>query len=135
MPIPISLAAERAAFARMFIELSLAIHATTFPLDKPRSDDDEPDFNLGLVAAAVILGHAEGHPMNAAQIASHLHMPRSSVLGRLKRLVERGVIERIGRKYYCESNRAANAPHKDSADFILAKAFAVLGPYLSKSDT
>lgn len=135
LPIPIALPVERAAFARMFIELSLAVYATILPIGETPSDDDEPDCNLGLVAVAVMLGHSEGRPMNATEIAASLHMPRSSALGRLNVLIARGMIKRIERKYYLESNRAATVPHKDSIDFILAKHFAVLGPYLSKSDT
>jgi DNA-binding MarR family transcriptional regulator len=135
LPIPIALPVERAAFARMLIELNLAVDATTYPLDQPRSADDEPDFNLGLVAAAVMLGHSEGHPMTATEIGEILRMPRSSALGRLNALIARGMIVRIERRYYFESVRAATVPHKDNIDFILAKYLAVLGPYLSKSDT
>jgi hypothetical protein len=130
LPIPIALAAVRAAFASMFIELSLAVDATTFPLDKPRGDDDEPDYNLGLVAAAVMEGHAEGHPMTITEIASRLRMPYSSTADRLNELIARGMIVRLDRKHYFEANRAATVPHKDNIDFILAKHFAVLGPYL-----
>ena len=116
----------------MFIELTLAFHATVFPLDQTPSE--EPDPNLALVAVAVMLGHSEGHPMNATQIASCLQMPRSSVVARLNVLLAHGLIQRIKRKYYLEPARAKGVPHRDRFELILSEAFAVLGPYLSKSD-
>jgi hypothetical protein len=73
LPIPLALSAERRALARMFIELTLAFHATIFSLDQ--TPPCEPDANLALVAVAVMLGHAEGYPMTASQIASYVHMP------------------------------------------------------------
>ena len=48
--------------------------------------------------------------MNATQIAACVQMPRSSAVARLNALIELGLIERIERKYYLESNRAANVP-------------------------
>jgi hypothetical protein len=133
MPIPIALPAERSALARMFIKLTFAFHTTVFPLDQTPSE--EPDPNLALVAVAVMLGHAERHPMTAIEIERLLQMPHSTVLRRLDALLAHGLIQRIGRKYYLESNRAANVPHRDKFDLILLEGFAVLGPYLSKMDT
>jgi hypothetical protein len=46
-----------------------------------------------------------------------------------------GLIQRIEDKYYLEPAHAADVPHRDKFEFILSKAFAVLGPYLSKTDT
>jgi hypothetical protein len=132
MPIPIALPAERSALARMFIELNFAFHTTVFPLDQTPSD---PDANLALVAVAVMLGHSEGHPMTASQLASYLQMPRTSVLRRLDALLALGLIQRIRGKYYLEPARAKGVPHREKFDLILSKGFAVLGPYLSKMDT
>jgi hypothetical protein len=112
----------------MFIELTVAIHATIFPLDQPPS---EPDANLAVVLAAVMRGHADGHPMTASEIASCVRMPRQSVKRRLDVLVERGVIQCIKRKYYLEPRRAKDVPHLDKINLILSEAFAVLCPYLS----
>jgi hypothetical protein len=132
LPIPIAISEERAALARMYIELTLAFHASIFPLDQEPS---ELDADLALVAVAVMLGHAEGHPMNASEIASCLHTPRTSVLRRLDALVASGLILRIEDKYYLEPARAADVPHRDKFELILSRAFAVLGPHLSKMDT
>jgi hypothetical protein len=132
LPIPIAIPAERRALARMFIELSVAFHGTIFPLDQTPSDTD-PD--LALVAVAVMLGHAEGQPMTASQIALMLRMPRTSILRRLDALIARGLILRIKGKHYLEPIRAKRVPHRDKFDLILSRGFAVLGPYLSKMDT
>lgn len=130
--IPLALAVERSALARMYIDLTLAFHATILPVDAAPS---EPDANLTLVAVTVMLGHAEGHPMTASQIASHLNMPRTSVLRRLDALIAHGLIQRIEDKHYLEPVRAADVPNRDRFELILSKGFAVLGPYLSKTDT
>ncbi|BBZ93115.1 hypothetical protein BRDID11004_59860 [Bradyrhizobium diazoefficiens] len=122
----------RRSLARMFIDLTMAFHSTIFPLGQ---EPAELDADLVLVAVAVLLGHAEGHAMNASQIASHLHMPRSTVTARLRVLVERGLIVRIKDQYYLEPDRAANVPQRDKFELILSQGFAVLGPFLSKTDT
>jgi hypothetical protein len=130
--IPLAIPEERRALARMYVDLTLAFHATIFPLDQ---EPTETDANLTLVAVAVMLGHAEGHPMTSSEIASCVHMPRSSVLTRLNVLIAHGLIQRLGDKYYLEPTRAAEVPHKDNFELILSKGFAALGPILSKTDT
>jgi hypothetical protein len=132
LPILLTIPAERRALAKMFIELTLAFHATIFPLDQMPG---EPDANLTLVAVAVMLGHAEGRAMTAREVASAVNMPRPSVLRRLNVLVARGLIVCIERKYYLEPARAKGVPHRETFDLILSKGFAVLGPYLSKMDS
>src|SRR4051794_13049125 len=92
LPIPLRLSKARRALAEMFIDLSLAFHATTVPLDQ---EPPETDANIALVAVAAMLGHAEGRPMNASEIAARLHMPRTSVMRRLNALVRRGLLKRI----------------------------------------
>ncbi|MEY9493794.1 MarR family transcriptional regulator [Bradyrhizobium elkanii] len=129
MPIPLALSAERRAIARMHIELSLAFHACIFPLDQVAPS--KPDADLTLVAVAVMLGHAEGHPMNATQIAARVQMLRPSVVTRLNELLALGLIRRIKHKYYLEPARAADAPHLDRFELILSEGFIVLGPYLA----
>jgi predicted transcriptional regulator len=119
----------RAALARMYVELTLAFHATIFPLDQKPS---ELDADLTVVAVTVMLGHADGHPMTATEIASILHMPRTSVLRRLNELMAHGIIRRRGDRYYLDPVRAAHVPHRRRFEVILSKAFAVIGAYLSK---
>jgi predicted transcriptional regulator len=133
-PIPLAISKERLAFTRLYIELHLVTNESIFYPDAA----GENDANLNLVAAAVLLGHAEGRAMNATKIATFLNMPRSTVLDRLDRLIARGVIVRIQGRYYFEWTRAAEVPFHDQYIKVLVKAFGVLGPYLSrlpKSDT
>jgi MarR family len=131
LPISLAMPKERYALARMYIDLTLAFHATIYPPDQVPK---EPDCPLALVAVAVMLGHAEGHPMTATEIAACVQMPRSSVVTRLNALIEHGLIQRIEDRYYIEPGRSASVPHRDRFELILSKAFAVLGPMLSKTD-
>jgi len=131
LPIPISIPEERAALARMYIDLTLAFHASIYP---PGQAPSEHDCHLTLVAVAVMLGHAEGHPMNASEIARLIQMPPSTILKRLNALIKHGLIQRIADKYYLEPYRALHVPLLDRFKLILSKAFAVLGPILSESD-
>jgi len=126
LPIPIALAAERSALARLYIDLSLAFRSI-IPNHKPTG---EPDADRSLIAVAVILGHASGHAMTETEIAACVQMPRQSVHRRLQTLVESGLIVRCKGRYYLEPVRALNVPHKDKFDLPLAQAFEVLGPYL-----
>jgi DNA-binding transcriptional ArsR family regulator len=130
--IPLAIPEGRRALAEMFIDLALAFRGTMVPLNQPPG---EIDGNLTLVLVAVLLGHAEGHPMNASEVAARLQMPRTSVLRRLEALTKAGLVERIEGRYYLEHVRARDVPHRDKFDLILSRGFAVLGPILSKLDT
>lgn len=128
-PITLAISGQRRALAQMYLDLTLAFNATLYA---PGSQPSEIDANLALVAIAVMLGHAEGHAMNASQLASRLQMPRAKVLGRLQILLQIGLIERINGRYYLEPRRAASVPSRARFVEILTKAFAIIGPGLSK---
>jgi hypothetical protein len=113
----------------MFIELNLAFHASISPLDEA---PHEPDCDLTLVSVAVMLGHAEGHPMTATEISERIHMPRSSVLTRRADGARPDPAPRGPVLSRTESRRGGAAPRP--VHLILAKAFAVYGPCLSKMD-
>lgn len=132
LPVPLALPAERRALARMFLELSVAFYETIFPFDQTPGD---PDPNLTVLVVAVMLGHAEGRPMTAGQLAAQVRRSRTTTKRRLDTLIELRVIECINGSYYPEPIRAREVPHRDTFDLILSKAFAVLGPYLSKLGT
>ncbi|MBR0802813.1 helix-turn-helix transcriptional regulator [Bradyrhizobium japonicum] len=116
----------------MFIDLCLAFHATTVPLDQ---EPGETDANRALVAVAAMLGHAKGRAMNASEIAVRLNMPRTSVMRRLDVLREQGLLQRIKGRYYLEPHRAAQVPHRDKFTLILAKGFKEIAPLLSEMDS
>jgi len=63
LPIPLAIPKKRLALARMYIDLTSAFHASVFP---PDQTPVEIDANLVLVAVAVMLGHAGGHPMTSS---------------------------------------------------------------------
>ena len=132
LPAPLAIPVERAALARMYIDLTLAFHASAYA---PGAAPSEADANLALVGVAVMLGHAEGRPMNASQLASLTNMPRTSILRRLDALIASGLVVRVGSRYAVEPGHATGVPHRDAFELILSKAFAVLGPHLSKMDT
>lgn len=130
--IPLAIPEGRRALSEMFIDLALAFHATTVPVGQ---EPPETDANTALVAVAVMLGHAEGRPLNASQIAKRIRMPRTTVLRRLEALIKGGLIKRINGKYYLEPDHARHAPHRDRFNLILTKGFAALAPILSEMDT
>jgi hypothetical protein len=130
-PIPLAIPEGRRALAEMYLDLTLAFHASTVALgEKP----GETDANQAAVAVAVMLGHAQGHPMNASQLATRLKMPRTTVMDRLDKLIEIGLIQRIKTRYYLDPVRARDVPYLDDFNLILTRGFAALGPLLSKSD-
>lgn len=116
----------------MFIDLTLAFYATIFPPDQTPS---ELDANLAVVAVVVMLGHAEGRPMSASQVASSINVARSTVRDRLNVLTSLGLIQRMDGRYYLEPVRAQAVPHLDRFTLILSQALPVLGPFVAKSAT
>lgn len=52
-----------------------------------------------LIRASIYLGTIEGHPMTAAKIASHIGIPRPTVVRRLRALERRGLIEKHRRRW------------------------------------
>jgi response regulator of citrate/malate metabolism len=121
----------RRALAQMYLDLTLAFDLSTYPPGQPAR---ETNANQTLVAVAVMLGHAEGRPMTAQELASRLNMPRTSVLRRLNGLMARGLITRIQDRYYLSIKRAPHVPHLDRFELILNQGFAALAPILSKTD-
>jgi IclR helix-turn-helix domain len=73
--------------------------------------DFEKHEHLGSVrvAAAVLIGHTSRRPMTMQDIADYLHMPRTSVRGRLEVLLDTGVCRREGDRYFMNERRA-NSP-------------------------
>ena len=55
--------------------------------------------------AAVVIGQAERRPMTAQKIAHYVGAPRTTVIRRLRRLVELGAIARRGTRYYVTTER------------------------------
>jgi DNA-binding transcriptional regulator LsrR (DeoR family) len=126
-----ALAEIRAAVARLHLELTVLFHTSLFPLNQT---PPKLDANLTAVAVAVMLAHAEGHPMTEAELVASLPMSRSSIQRRLSALIKLGIITRVVDRYYLDPGRARDVPYRDQFELALAKAFAVIGAHLAKTD-
>jgi hypothetical protein len=85
---------ERSILWRMLVELSRSYHLTHFP-----GESFEANVGMLLVWMTVGLGHVEGKPMNATKIAETMNMPRATAIRKLKELVQRGILLRMGQIY------------------------------------
>jgi hypothetical protein len=93
---------ERAALGRMFIDLACDMRGAL------TEAGDMADYDMMLVGLAVVVGHAEGSPLNAVSVAHWLKLPRETVRRKLKRLAQLHIIERHGRVYWHAKKRALN---------------------------
>ena len=81
---------ERTAMMRFFVQV----------LQIQKNQMGSGDMSAMAVAWIVALGHLEGRLFNASSISSYLGMPRTTVMRKLRGLVEAGVIEQRGHEYY-----------------------------------
>ena len=58
------------------------------------------DIDALLVSGVVMIGHAEGKPKNASEIARIVAVPRPTVLRKLDDFQKKGIVERRGSKYF-----------------------------------
>lgn len=88
-----------------------------------------------IIGSAIAIGHAEGRHMTAGDIAVTIGLPRSTVIGRIKRLEVAGVIEyrRVGRRKVVWINQNDDAT-LDQMEEILHRVSRALRE-LSASDT
>jgi hypothetical protein len=103
--IPIAYRTERRAFSLAMIELSLVLRRSIF---EGREKNDAGVGTMLLVAAAVVVGHADGKPMSASKVALFVDLPRTTVMRKLHQLEELGVITRRGLVYFLSPERASN---------------------------
>jgi hypothetical protein len=84
-----------------------------------------------VLIAAVLIGQAEGKPMNASKLATYAGIPRTTVIRKLQALARRGVLERIDSGLYALPDRVVNsAPVLRAADASrkrIRRAAAALG--------
>jgi hypothetical protein len=114
---------ERLAITRLYVELSHELRESVF-----RGKDGDADVGtLLLVGCAVVVGHAEGRPMNASKIAGYVALPRTTVLRKLNRLMELEAVARRGRNYFVAPQRAGTLPlDKARIARAIASAFEFL---------
>lgn len=95
MPIP--RARERASIAQLTIDLIKIIHDGKF--GKLTTPNISGEVETLLISGAVLIGHVKGKPKTATDISRFLGIPRATVLRKLDRLEQDGMITRKGRKY------------------------------------
>jgi hypothetical protein len=78
----IKAARQRLVMIRFMIDSMRSLHGAYAPTDEPFGTRLETFF----VGFCVALGDIEGKPFSANKIAAYLHMPRTTVRRRLKRL-------------------------------------------------
>lgn len=64
------------------------------------------------LVSGILLGHAEGRPMNASKLAHFAHMARPTAYRRLKELEAEEIIVRFCKNYYLRKE-IANSDHLD----------------------
>jgi hypothetical protein len=129
---PVAYRFERIAVMRQYLEMGASLRDYIFEEHDMKRDYDAPA--LTWVAAAVALGHAEGRPMNASKIAEYLKLDRVTVMRKLDKLIDAGIIVRDGDDYFMPAHRAANIPHRTLRRYaqIFARAAKVMTDFVKK---
>jgi hypothetical protein len=132
-----AIAKERLAVCRMFITLArLAREIIQIEGSKAVADADVG--TMLLIAAAVVIGHAEQRPMNKSNVAAFLDLPRTTIGPKLDKLVEVGALVRERDRYFfMEPGRAIHPPERDVKRWVstVAKTYEQLIPLLTDLDT
>ena len=89
-------AREREVMCRLLLDVLRILHEAYAPANEPFGTRIETDF-IGLCVA---IGDIDGRPFNISKIAAYMHVPRTTVMRRLKRLEHWGLIERRGNRYH-----------------------------------
>jgi hypothetical protein len=92
----INAARQRLVMIRLMIDAMRSLHGAYAPTQEPFGTRLETFF----VGFCVALGDIEGKPFSASKIAAYLHMPRTTVMRRLKRLENWDIVYRHGRRYH-----------------------------------
>ena len=94
---------QRIAILQMLVDMMLEVREDALgATELSRGDDD----TTVLVYVAVSISHGEGKPMNATKLANFTHTPRTTVLRKLDRLIELGVVRKDGHNYLLTRQRA-----------------------------
>lgn len=92
----IKAAPQRLVLCRLMFDIMRTLHAAYAPATEPFGNRLETFF-IGLCVA---LGQLDGRPFSIAKISAYMRVPRTTVMRRLKRLEDWGLIYRGGRRYY-----------------------------------
>ena len=120
---------QRLVMIRFMIDSMRALHGAYAPTDEPFGTRLETFF----VGFCVLLGDIEGKPFSATKIAAYLHMPRTTVLRRLKRLESWDIVYRQGNLYHIRET-SLNSLMGMRSYLLLRRMFCKVGEELNALD-
>src|SRR5215475_13944822 len=94
-------ARQRLVLCRLIVDMMRTVHGAYAPDSEPFGSRLETFF-IGLCVA---IGDIDGKPFSVAKIAAYMRVPRTTVIRRLDRLQDWGLIHRQGRHYYLHDKR------------------------------
>jgi hypothetical protein len=92
---------QRLVMIRFMIDSMRSLHGTYAPINEPFGTRLETFF----VGFCVALGDIEGKPFSVTKIATYLHMPRTTVMRRLKRLESWDIVYCHSRRYHIHETK------------------------------
>lgn len=129
MPKTIMYAQHRKVVLKMTIEIIVTFCKAYFEGDKPADR-----VNDILICGAVMVGQAEGHPLNASKVADLVGMARPTVIRRLAVLEKKGLVVRAGRTFKMR-HEFVNSDRVVQAGISARKAIFTAHAQLSKLDS
>src|ERR1700747_3677321 len=94
----IKAARQRMVLCRLMIDIMRGLHGTYAPASEPFGTRLETFF----IVLCVPLDELEERPFSVAKIAAYMRVPRTTVMRRLDRLQNWGLIHRQGRHYHMD---------------------------------
>ena len=92
----ITAARQRLVLCHLMIDLMRGLHGAYAPATESFGERLETFF----VGLCVAVGHIEGQPFTIAKIATYMRMSRTTVMRRLRRLRDWGLVYEEGHHYY-----------------------------------
>lgn len=129
MPKTIKNAERRRVVLQLTIDIVVSLCKAYF--DGKRPGESMPD---ALICAALVIGQAEGRPLNASKLAEFLGMARPTVIRRLSKLESEGKVERRGLMFVVR-REVANSDRVISANLKASRMIARAGMILSNMDS
>jgi biotin operon repressor len=87
---------QRLVLCRLMIDIMRTVHGAYAPASEPFGSRLETFF----VGLCIAIGDIDGRPFSVAKIATYMGVPRTTVIRRLDRLKDWGLIDRQGQHYY-----------------------------------
>lgn len=129
MPKSLKNAEHRAVVMKMTIEIVVTFCKAYFDGERPADR-----VNDMLICGALVVGQAEGHPLNASKVSEWTTMARPTVIRRLAVLEQKGFVQRHGNVFKVRDDRV----NKDAIDTAGKTARALImsaAAQLSKLDS